>query len=149
MSQPSLGRWATGLECGGALPRCTERSGASVADTEPARTFRRVRHYPGWNQADRRRQLTPRDYADPPELFGLPDLSGFALRDGGDEVSLRVARVQHHLVVAFRGRAGDRSGARTARAWGLSRSTWSRVMLGQRWMGETAAAALVEAVGVN
>lgn len=94
---------------------------------------------------DLRRKLLPRQYLDRPDAFGRDVSVRWVVPAGGDEVSLRVARLQHELVVAWRV-GGARSGAATAREFGFSRQTWSRITLGERWMGETGAVALVTAI---
>lgn len=98
---------------------------------------------PGANHLDRRRRLLPRDYLDPPEAFGLRDPIRWVVPADGDGTSQRVARVEHRLVVAWR--LGDHrpSGPEMGRRFGFSRQTWSRCMLGERWMGETVLAAVL------
>ncbi|MDA8358140.1 MAG: hypothetical protein M0Z95_18025 [Actinomycetota bacterium] len=101
---------------------------------------------PGGNHLDRRRQLLPKDYLAPPDAFGVSSEGTTVVPSGGDEVSAEVARLQHHLVLAWR-RAGCRpSGAAVARRFGFSRQTWSRTMLGERWMGETLMTALISSI---
>lgn len=105
-----------------------------------------MRIRPGGNHLDRRRALRPRDYATPGDAFGQPVAVEWSVPPGGDLVSLRVARTQHRLVVSWRGRAAQASGAAVARRYGFSRQTWSRTVLGERWAGETVLVALVETV---
>jgi hypothetical protein len=62
---------------------------------------------------------------------------------GGDAVSARIALLQHELVAAWRGRGQTPSGAELGRRFGFSRQTFSRAVLGERWMGEAVQAALV------
>lgn len=102
------------------------------------RTMRR----PGGNHLDRQRRLLPRDYLDPPEAFGLRAPQRWVLPADGNRASQQVARVEHELVMLWR--SGRRpSGAEMARRFEFSRQTWSRTMLGERWMGETVMAALL------
>jgi hypothetical protein len=105
-------------------------------------TLRRVR-IPGGNHVDRRRQLLPRDYLTEPDAFGRARPVPRTMPAGGDPVSAEIAWVQHSLVAAWR-RGGSRpTGAALGRRFGFSRQTFSRTVLGQRWMGEAVQAALV------
>lgn len=98
---------------------------------------------PGGNHLDRRRRLLPRDYLDPPEAFGLRHPVRWVVPAAGDGTSQLVARVEHHLVIAWRSRPHRPSGAEMGRRFGFSRQTWSRTLLGERWMGETVMAAML------
>lgn len=102
---------------------------------------------PGGNHLDRQRRLMPRDYLAPPEAFGLRAPEQWVIPPGGDEQSMLVARTEHHLVLAWRTGPRRPSGAEMGRQFGFSRQTWSRSMLGQRWMGETLMAAIVWVMG--
>jgi hypothetical protein len=100
---------------------------------------------PGANHLDRQRKLTPRDYFDDPNRFGrIRHLAG-RVPPGGDPVSARVAALQHRLVWAWQARGRKPSTSELGGLFGFSKSTWSRVILGQRWMGETIMAALLHA----
>jgi hypothetical protein len=98
---------------------------------------------PGANHIDRRRRLRPRDYLWRPHEFGHDPSALFRMPLGGDPVSQVVARVQHHLVIAYRAAGPTGSGSRDARLFGISTSTWSRSMIGERWLGETVMAAVL------
>jgi hypothetical protein len=91
---------------------------------------------------DARRRGLPRDYVVPPQSFGIDPSARFVMAPWGDDPSLRVARLLHSLVVAWRSKPGL-SGAAAARRWGISKQTWSRTILGERWPGETMFIALV------
>jgi hypothetical protein len=100
---------------------------------------------PGHNQLDRQLRRAPRDHARDPALFGHKDVA-FYVPDGGDVASVRLARYQHELVLAWR-RGGCRpSGAEMARTWGCSTATISRTVTGARWAGQVGTTALVWAL---
>ena len=81
----------------------------------------------------------PHDFGNDPQAhFRMPV---------GDPVSQVVARVQHHLVIAYRAAGATGSGSRDARVFGISTSTWSRSMAGERWLGETVMAAVLRRLG--
>jgi hypothetical protein len=101
---------------------------------------------PGANHIDRRRRLRPADYATDPHRFGTDPHLDFRVPAGGDDVSMKVARVQHQLVSAWRHQPGTPSGAALARGFGCSKQTFSRTVLGHRWAGETLLAALLHAL---
>lgn len=103
----------------------------------------RLMRRPGGNHLDRQRRLLPRDYLDPPEAFGLRRPDRWLVPPGGDRSSQKVARIEHHLVIAWRARHRPPSGAEMGRRFGFSRQTWSRSLLGERWMGETVMAAVL------
>lgn len=96
---------------------------------------------PGANHLDRRRTLLPRDYLDEPDLFGRSGTAVVRLPPGGDEVSARIAAIQHDLVRDWRVEHRPSSGE-IRRLYGMSRQTWSRITLGERWAGETGLAVL-------
>lgn len=96
---------------------------------------------PGANHVDRRRRLTPRDYI--PLGFGVIAEAPCRIPAGGDAVSAAVARVQHELVVLYRGVREHGAGRRNARAFGVSQTVWTRCLAGERFMGETVMAALL------
>ncbi|MCU1690734.1 MAG: hypothetical protein JWN20_2662 [Jatrophihabitantaceae bacterium] len=98
---------------------------------------------PGGNHVDRRRKLTPREYLTNPHGFGRETQAQFLVPPGGDGVSAEIARVQHALVLAWRSARPAGSGSQDARAFGVSPSTWSRSVLGERWLGETVMAAVL------
>ncbi len=83
----------------------------------------------------------PADYAVDPHRFGSDPALGFHVPCGGDATSMEIARIQHLLVVAWRGNPTGPSAAALARRFGFSKQTLSRSTLGQRWMGETVMAA--------
>lgn len=101
---------------------------------------------PGGNHLDRRRRLLPRDYLARPDGFGLDCHPAFVVPADGDATSAAVAQLQHELVLQWRDRGGRPSGASMGRRFGFSKQTWSRTVLGQRWMGETVLTALVHAL---
>lgn len=103
-----------------------------------------VRRRPGWNRLDGRRRLAPRDYLTPPEAFGQVGARPAALPEGGDEVSAAVARVQHRLAVAWHLTRDRPSVRQLGDRYGVSKQVFSRSLLGQRWMGETVMAALLD-----
>ena len=103
---------------------------------------------PGGNHLDRRRRLLPRDYLDPPEAFGLREPAAWVVPSGGDRTSQLVARVQHDLVIAWHTGPRRPSGAEMGRRFRFSRQTWSRSMLGERWMGETVLAAMLSVLRI-
>src|SRR3712207_6028403 len=101
---------------------------------------------PGANHVDRRRRLRPREYLHDPHAFGRHVNASFHVPPGGDAVSAAVARVQHELLLWWRAARPRRVGSRDARAFGISSSTWSSSVLGERWMGETVMAAVLYAL---
>ena len=102
---------------------------------------------PSGNHIDRRRTLRPRDYLWRPHDFGYDAHAHFRVPVGGDTVSEAVARVQHQLVIAYRAARPAGSGTRDAYSFRVSSSTWSRSMLGERWLGETVMAAVLRSIG--
>lgn len=121
--------------------------GATDAATGPGHglvTVRRMgRIHP--RHLDQRRTLTPRDYAVDPDSFGLSEHLEFHVPPGGDEVSMRIAIVQHRLVCRWN-RTGRRiSAALLERRFGVKKQTISLTARGWRWAGETALAALAYA----
>lgn len=96
---------------------------------------------PGANHLDRRRTLRPCDYLEDPDHFGRDGVAVFRVPPGGDAVSARIATLQHELVRDWRWERRPTSGE-IRRLFGISRQTWSRITLGQRWAGETGLAAL-------
>jgi hypothetical protein len=98
---------------------------------------------PGGNHVDLRRTLLPRDYLTDPEEHGDNPRARFHVPPGGDEVSLKVAQVQHALALAWRARRPPRSGTRDGAAFGLSSTVWNDCMRGDRWMRETVMAAVL------
>lgn len=106
------------------------------------RTVGRMRR-PGGTHLDRQRTLLPADYAVDPHRFGRDPQLAFQVPSGGDDRSMQIALIQHQLVVGWRQHADAPSGAALARRFGFSKQTFSRAVLGQRWMGETVMAALL------
>jgi hypothetical protein len=98
---------------------------------------------PGGTHLDRQRSLLPADYAVGPHRFGQDPKLVFRVPSGGDDRSMEIARIQHQLVLAWRRRPDAPAGAALARRFGFSKQTFSRAVLGQRWMGETVMAALL------
>lgn len=103
---------------------------------------------PGWNRADHSLLLKPYRYLTDPHAFGEDRPVRFVIPTGGDERSMRVARVQHGLVVRWRQLPDQPSQSSLGRLYGLSKETVSRTVLGQRWMGDLMSAALLEASGL-
>lgn len=93
---------------------------------------------PGGNHVDRRRKLLPRDYLSDPHRFGRSLDVRIVVPPGGDGLSAVIACVQHMFVWHWIevARRHPRSGEIHA-VFGLSRQTWNRITLGQRWAGET------------
>jgi hypothetical protein len=92
---------------------------------------------------DDRRQLRPLDYCQPPAAFGHAMHAVFLVPDGGDPVSMEIARFIHVVICAWRRTPGAPSGAALGRAFGFSRQTWSATVLGRRWPGHTVLSAAV------
>lgn len=109
------------------------------AGTAPAMT--RIR--PGWNQLDRRHKLIPKAYCVNPHDFGVRADVAFHVPPGGDAVCAAIARVQHELARRWHVAGLDGAGSQVARDFGFSSSTFSRTLLGERWMGERVMAAVV------
>jgi hypothetical protein len=65
---------------------------------------------------------------------------------GADHASAHIAWLQHRLVASWRLAGCKPSGAALGRRFGFSRQTWSRTVLGERWMGEAVQSALVSAM---
>jgi hypothetical protein len=101
---------------------------------------------PGGNHIDRQRRLLPRAYLKDPHMFGVDPTARVVVPPGGDRRSAEVARVQHHLAMAWRRHSGPRSAALLGERFGFSKQTLSRSLLGQRWMGEAVMAAIIEAI---
>lgn len=102
--------------------------------------------FPGGNALDRQRLLAPRDYAADPTRFGYDTTLVFQVPLGGDQVSMRVAQVQHLLVVRWRSAGMRPSGSWLAPRFGFSKQSWSRMCTGERFAGQTALTALLVAV---
>jgi hypothetical protein len=98
----------------------------------------------GRTHVDGRRLLLPRDYLAEPAAFGQTRPVRFVVPAGGDAVSAHVAYVQHWLIVRLRMREPRLSGASLARLVGVSRQTWSRTALGERWIGIEPEGELIE-----
>ena len=101
---------------------------------------------PGWNAIDRRRSPeapSPCAYCVDPHAFGRNPDARFRVPPGGTAADLELARLQHILVLAWRERGRQPSTGQLRSRWSISKQVWSRVVLGTRWPGETALAALV------
>jgi hypothetical protein len=98
---------------------------------------------PGWNQLDRRHKLIPNAYCVNRHDFGVRADAAFLVPAGGDAVCAAIARVQHELALRWRAAGLDGAGSQAARDFGFSSTTFSRTLLGERWMGEKAMAAVV------
>jgi hypothetical protein len=94
---------------------------------------------------DQRRTLTPRDYASPPDLFGVTKEARFLVPRGGDEVSMRIALEQHLLICEWEDGGRHPTAALLGRRFGINKQTLSLTARGRRWAGETVLAALVHA----
>ena len=79
-------------------------------------------------------------------MFGVDPTAHVIVPPGGDRRSAEVARVQHHLAMAWRRHSGPRSAVLLGERFGFSKQTLSRSLLGQRWMGEAVMAAIIEAI---
>lgn len=90
--------------------------------------------------------MLPRDYLERPDGFGIDRAPRYVVPDDGDTTSAAVAQLQHELVRSWRNRGCRPSGAALGRRFGFSKQTWSRTVLGQRWMGETVMTALIHAL---
>lgn len=111
--------------------------------TAPCSGMRR----PGHNHCDRRLACQPRDYFANPPGFGSGSAGSLVMPAGGDPVSGRVALAQHRLVRAWLAGSVRGDGARVAARFGMSPSTWSRIIGGHRWAGSLGMAALVTGAG--
>jgi hypothetical protein len=99
---------------------------------------------PRW--AARRRKRHPRDYLVHGHDFGRRDTT-FHVPVGGDAFSRDAARHQHQVVRAWR--AGyDGSDRQAAQKWNVTTSSWSRSMLGQRWLETGLMNAMLDELGV-
>lgn len=99
---------------------------------------------PGWNRLDRALlPLAPFDYVTDRHVFGRGD-ARFTIPDGGTELALRVARRQHLLVADWLQHRRPTTG-RIAEMYGISKQTWSRITLGERWAGQVGLQALLDA----
>jgi hypothetical protein len=93
--------------------------------------------------AAKRVPCPPRDYLQDPFQFGRDATQKIFVPHDGDEVSARVARVQHLLVCRL-AEAPDRHRARrVCEPFGFSKQLWSLCLSGQAWMGEAVLAAAV------
>jgi len=102
---------------------------------------------PGANHLDRT-VLTgrPCDYLRDPYGFGNPGQHVWLLPAGGSPAGMRAARRQHLLVCAWKQTRRPGTGA-LRQAYGISKQTWSRIVLGQRWAGHLGLEALLDAYG--
>ncbi len=62
--------------------------------------------------------------------------------DGGDKDSAGIAAAQHRLIVRRRAMPTRPSGAELGRTWVFSKETWSGIINGERWAGQTVLTAL-------
>lgn len=99
---------------------------------------------PGWNRLDRvLLPLVPLDYVTDRHAFGRGN-ARFTVPDGGTSLALRVARRQHLLVADWLQHRSPATG-RIAEVYGISKQTWSRITLGERWAGQVGLEALLDA----
>ena len=101
---------------------------------------------PGGNHLDRRRQLQPLDYIEPPGAFGRRETVRVVVPEGGDRTSAIVALIQHEIVRSWHTQRGHTTDAALSRRFGFSKQTLSKVMVGERWVGETVLAILIYAL---
>lgn len=99
---------------------------------------------PGHNHADRQLRASPRDYFAHPPAFGTPHARALVLPVNGSSASQRVAWMQHQLVQAWKRHARHGDARRVSALYGISPSTWSRILHGQRWAGSIGMAALLD-----
>lgn len=95
---------------------------------------------------DEARLLIPRVYAVIPSLFGVDKQLDFFVPPDGDRVSMLVSREQHLLVCDYSLIRKPSSAGGLTRRYRTSPQTFSTVVTGQRWAGETLMVALSEAV---
>ena len=100
----------------------------------------------GFNRIDRHLTLSPRDYIVPGHAFGIEREVTVVIPPGGNGPAAKVAYTQHRHALLWRTMAERPSGAELGRAWGFSKQTWSRAVLGETWMGQTLLVALLEAL---
>lgn len=93
-----------------------------------------------------RRSLHPRDYLENPHEFGWAEHPTWRLPPGGDERSLQVAQVEHHVALLVHRHAGRRAASTLGPRFGFSETHWSDALHGHYWMGETLLAAAVAAL---
>ena len=91
---------------------------------------------------DHRRLLTPRDYAADPAMFGVAADLAFEVVAGGDEISMRIAHLEHLVVCEWEDSDRRPPASVLCRRFGFSAQTLSKATRGQRWAGETVLAAL-------
>lgn len=96
------------------------------------------------NHVDGRRQLLPRDYLADPHRFGVDPAARRVVPPSGDEVSGRIAWLQHRLACRWHQVDQRPSAAAIAQRYGLSKQVMSRSLRGERWMGETVVCALLD-----
>lgn len=92
---------------------------------------------------DHRRRLEPCDYLVDPHRFGRPGAT-LQLPFDGDEPSMWVARTQHLLVARWINSGGRPSVADLCERYALSKQTWSKCLLGERWASAAVLTALCE-----
>lgn len=122
------------------VPTAVEEAGIrSNARGGPVRT---VPGMPRHRPLDQLR-LRPRDYLAEPHLFGCHPSPAWIRPDGGDEVSLAVAQIQHEL--AFRMWSSPDSGRarRLTTRFVFSKQTLSLVQHGHTWAAVRVLAGLV------
>ncbi len=88
--------------------------------------------------------LTPRDYLQDPYSFGRAGPVRWTLPPAGTQAGLRAAQRQHALVCHW-GRTRTPKTGTIRRNYGISKQTWSRIVLGQRWAGQLGMEALLDA----
>jgi hypothetical protein len=131
------------LMCGHPQPRgeCRLRArqhGASMSTPRRRPVRRNTPH-------DARRTGVPRDYLTNPAAFGRLGGFEFSMPPNGDELSARLAALQHGMVAVWNAE-GRRPKTTMLRAiYGVSRQTFSDITLGKRWAGGVGFAMLLAA----
>src|SRR3954463_3641246 len=90
--------------------------------------------------------MWPREYLDNPHAFGRRADVRCHVPPGGDAVSAGRHVFSTNWCSFWRAARPRRVGARDARVFGITSSTWSSSVLGERWMGETVMAAVLHAL---
>ncbi|UDY34028.1 hypothetical protein [Dermatobacter hominis] len=94
---------------------------------------------------DQRRNLDPCDYEADADSYRLTEGLQFHIPAGGDEISMRIAEVQHRLVCRWNRSNRRRIAAQLGRQFGIKKQTISLTAKGLRWAGEPVLAALIHA----
>lgn len=119
---------------------------APSATRTPVRTVAAMRSR---RHIDTRRLLLPKDYLVDPWQFGRAHRARTHVPPDGDDVSRDIAEIQHELVFAWRAAGKKPPAAQICQRFDISKQTWSRVTLGERWAGETILVALLRAAAVG